>query len=818
MAKPLDMPADDALRRLREDLVVAEARLRAVAANAPIVLFSLDASGVFTLSEGKGLGPLGLRPGEVVGLSAYEVYRDNPEIITSIRRALAGETFTSVAHVGGLVYETCYVPLHDDADRITGVIGVATDVTEVSRSEHALAETGRMLHVLIEASPVPITALDVEGRVQLWNPAAERAFGWSEEEVLGQPYPLVPEGKSEEFLHLLQEVVGNRRTLAGVELKRQRKDGSPIDIALSAAPLAGDGDTVAGAMAVLVDITEAKRSEQTLRASEAKYRAIFENIHDVFYQTELRGTIVEVSPSASQFGYSREQLIGTSVLNIYSDADERIAFVKALSERGEVSDYEIRLKRGDGGVMAASVSAQARRDAAGAVIGFEGTIRDISERKRFESQLVQMANHDPLTGLFNRRRFDEELERHVSEAQRYGLRGALLFMDLDTFKDVNDSRGHHAGDELLFALARLLREQLRATDIVARLGGDEFAVLLPHTDTEQAQTVAADLLDTIRNRTFVAGGSPLRITASIGMAVFPDHEVSAGECLSRADLAMYRAKDEGRDRVCLFTPDGDWQAQIESRISWQQRVREALENDRFVLHAQPILNLADGRISQHELLLRLDGGGGDFVLPGMFLDVAERSGLIQDIDRWVVRQAIRLIAEHQAAGDDIRLEVNLSGKAFADHELLPMIQRELEASGVDPARLILEVTETAAIASIDEAQQFLRTLRAVGCGFALDDFGVGFSSFSHLKHLPVDYLKIDGSFIRDLPRSPVDQHLVQAIVGVARGLGKRTIAEFVGDGETLRLLREYGVDFAQGYFIGRPMPLGSIADARRRAA
>ncbi len=818
MAQPLDTSADDTLRRLREDLEAAETRLRAVVANAPIVLFSIDAAGVFTLSQGKGLEPLGLQPGEVVGLSVYDVYRDNPEIISSIRRALAGETFTTVADVGGLVYETSYGPLRNDADRITGVIGVATDVTEASRRQHALAETGRMLHVLIEASPVPITALDVEGRVKLWNPAAERTFGWSEEDVLGQPYPLVPEGKGEEFLHLLHEVVGNGRTLAGVELERQRKDGSPIDIALSAAPLQGDGDTVAGAMAVLVDITEAKRSQQTLRESEAKYRSIFENIHDVFYQTELRGTIVELSPSVSQFGYSREQLIGTSVLNIYPDADERIAFVKALSERGEVSDYEIRLKRGDGGVMAASVSAQARRDAAGAVIGFEGTIRDISERKRFESQLVQMANHDPLTGLFNRRRFDEELERHVSEAQRYDLRGALLFMDLDTFKDVNDSRGHHAGDELLFALARLLREQLRATDIVARLGGDEFAVLLPHTDMEQAQVVAADLLDTIRNRTFVAGGSPLRITASIGMALFPDQTASAGECLSRADLAMYRAKDEGRDRVCLFTPDGDWQAQIESRISWQQRVREALENDRFVLHAQPILNLADGRISQHELLLRLDGGGGEFVLPGMFLDVAERSGLIQDIDRWVVRQAIRLIAEHQAAGDDIRLEVNLSGKAFADQELLPMIQRELIAAGVDPGRLILEVTETAAIANVDEAEKFLRTLKALGCGFALDDFGVGFSSFSHLKHLPVDYLKIDGSFIRDLPRSTVDQHLVQAIVGVARGLGKRTIAEFVGDGETLRLLREYGVDFAQGYFIGRPMPLAGIADGRRRAA
>ena len=817
MAKPLDEPISDTLRRLREELEATEARLRAVVANAPIVLFSTDRTGVFTLSEGKGLQPLGLRPGEAVGRSVYDLYHDNPQIVASIQRALAGEAFTMLAEVAGLVYETYYAPLVNDDHVITGVIGVATDVTEASRREQSLAETGRMLHALIEAAPVPIVSLDLDGCVQLWNPAAERTFGWGAQEVLGCPYPLVPEGQGAEFRQLLREVVGNRKTLTGVQIRREKKDGSAIDIALSAAPIQGDGDMVTGVMAVLVDVTEAKRAEEALRESEAKYRSIFESIQDIFYQTELRGTIVELSPSVERYGYSREQLIGTSVLDIYADADERIAFVKALSERGEVSDYEIQLRRGDGGIMPSSVSAQVRRDASGAVIGFEGTIRDISERKRFEAQLVHVANHDPLTGLFNRRRFDEEVERHLSEAQRYDFHGVLLFMDLDQFKDVNDSRGHHAGDELLSSLARLLRDRLRETDVVARLGGDEFAILLPHTDADRARAVAADLLDAVRSHTFVAGGSPLRITASIGIALFPDQAASAGELLSRADLAMYRAKDEGRDRWCVFVADGDWQEEIASRVGWHQRIREALENDRFVLYAQPIMDLADGRLSQHELLLRL-ADGGEFVLPGLFLDTAERSGLIQDIDRWVVRQAIHLIAAHRSAGRELRLEVNLSGKAFADEELPRIIQRELAGTGIDPASLILEVTETAAIANIDQAQSFLRTLRGLGCGFALDDFGVGFSSFSHLKHLPVDYLKIDGSFIRDLPRSAVDQHLVQAMVAVARGLGKRTIAEFVGDDETLQLLRSYGVDFAQGYFVGRPAPLPDVADDERHAA
>jgi diguanylate cyclase (GGDEF)-like protein/PAS domain S-box-containing protein len=818
MAEPFDESSAEALRRLHEALAATEERLRAVVANAPIVLYSIDRAGVFTLSEGKGLEALGLQPGQVVGQSVYDLYVDNPEVIASVERGLAGETFTSVAEVAGLVYETYYGPLYDSAGVVTGIIGVATDVTEATRRERLLAETGRTLRVLVQSAPVPVASLDLDGRVQLWNPAAECTFGYGEQEVLGQPYPLIPDGKEEEFRQLLETVAVGGATLAGVELRRQKKDGSPIDISLSAAPLRGDGDAVVGVMAVLVDITEAKRAEQSLRESEAKYRAIFENIHDLFYQTELAGTIVELSPSVGRFGYTREQLIGTSVLSLYPDADERQAFVKAVTERGGVNDYELRLRRGDGTIAAASVSAVARRNADGAIVGFEGTIRDVSERKQFESQLVHVANHDPLTGLFNRRRFDEEVARHLLESQRYDLHGSLLFIDLDQFKDVNDSRGHSAGDELLSVLARLLRDQLRATDVAARLGGDEFAILLPHTDGDQAQAVAASLLDAIRGHTFVVGGAPLRITASIGIALFPDHAAAPGDLLSRADLAMYRAKDEGRNRACLYAPDGDWQAQIETRISWQQRVREAIENDRFALHAQPIMDLADGRTSQYELLLRLDRGDGEFVLPGQFLDVAERSGQIQEIDRWVVLRAIDLLAEHRAAATDIRLEVNLSGKAFADQELLRMIQQRLGDTGVDPARLILEVTETAAIANIDEAQRFVRTLQAMGCKFALDDFGVGFSSFSHLKHLPVDYLKIDGSFIRDLARNSVDQHLVQAIVGVARGLGKRTIAEFVGDDETLQLLRAYGVDFAQGYFIGHPAPLPDAAGIARRAA
>lgn len=382
-----------------------------------------------------------------------------------------------------------------------------------------------------------------------------------------------------------------------------------------------------------------------------------------------------------------------------------------------------------------------------------------------------------------------------------------MFLDLDNFKDVNDSLGHLVGDELLASLAGLLRERLRETDIVARSGGDEFAILLHHTDGDQARAVAEHLLDAVRRHNIVVSGQPVGATASIGIVLIPEHGATVGELFARADLALYQAKENGRNGLAVYRPERDCQAQAESRLGWQHRIQEALEKDRFLLDAQPVLHLRSNQISQYELLLRLVADGGAIVLPGAFLDIAERFGLIHEIDRRVVRRAIQLIAEQRRMGRDLRLEVNLSGKAFADKELLPMIERELATTSTSPASLVLEVTETAAIANMHQAQKFVGTLKGLGCQFALDDFGVGFSSFYRLKYLPVDYLKIDGSFIRNLPHDPMDQHLVKAMVEVARGLGKETIAECVGDEETLQVLRECGVDYAQGYHIGRPSAL-----------
>jgi diguanylate cyclase (GGDEF)-like protein len=384
-------------------------------------------------------------------------------------------------------------------------------------------------------------------------------------------------------------------------------------------------------------------------------------------------------------------------------------------------------------------------------------------------------------------------------------------VDLDHFKYVNDTMGHAIGDELIGRVGSLLRDRLRETDVVARLGGDEFAILLPSADEEQARQVGEDIVESIRTKAVVMSGErSLRLTACVGIALFgQEYDVAHEAVLVNADIAMYEAKESGRDRCILLDATEGPQTQMRARLTWSERIRTALEQDLFELFQQPILDVRKNEVTHHELLVRLPGDSGELIPPGTFLYVAEQFGQIQAIDRWVLRQATRLIKRLHAAGDPVTLSVNLSGASITDLSLLEVVEREIAETGIDPRALIFEVTETAAIVNIDKARRFAERLAELGCAFALDDFGAGFGSFYYLKHLPFDYLKIDGDFIRQLPSSKPDQLTVKAIVQIAHGLGKRTVAEFVGDEATLRLLRRFGVDFAQGYYTGRPVAVST---------
>ena len=437
----------------------------------------------------------------------------------------------------------------------------------------------------------------------------------------------------------------------------------------------------------------------------------------------------------------------------------------------------------------------------------EVVLRALAEAEKTEAQLRYLADHDSLTGLLDRRRFRAELDQYVSFSARYGGQGAVMIIDIDGLKEVNDTHGHHAGDNLLRRVAAIMRERMRATDIVARLSGDEFAVLMPQTDTAGALQLGEDLRAQVAESAAPSPDSP-SATISVGITMFGGERDTRSEAvLVAADQAMYRAKEEGRDRIALFQDPGEPSRRARRAQTTSARIRDALTHDRLSLHTQPIRSLASGSdaVERYELLLRMTGDSGELLPAASFIEVAERSGMVQELDRWVVARALELVAEREKAGRPVTLHVNLSGASVADISVLEFIERRLDEGGADPSHCTFEITETAKVNDYQAAAGFADRLTEFGCQVAIDDYGAGFGPFHYLKTIPFDLIKIDGSFIRDMPSNDADQLTVQAIVQIARGLGKTTIAEYVQDDATTQLLRQYGVDMAQGYHLGRPV-------------
>lgn len=432
---------------------------------------------------------------------------------------------------------------------------------------------------------------------------------------------------------------------------------------------------------------------------------------------------------------------------------------------------------------------------------------DITARKKAELRLAWLADHDPLTGLFNRRRFEKELEDAIASAKRYRHTGALLFFDLDQFKFVNDTSGHGAGDQLLVILSKTLPNLLREVDTIGRLGGDEFGVILSHANAEEAVRVARKILAHISGTEFSVGDRIHKVSASIGVAVFPEHGSEVQDLLARTDLAMYQVKESGRGGWYLLSADDKSHRLMQERVLWKQRVENALAEKRFVLFAQPIVNMKTGQTSHWEVLLRMRGKEDKLIPPSYFIEIAENTGLIHSLDRMVLSEAASHLARMKGLGRELTLTINLSAHAFNDPDLLNHVEQVIAYNRLNPKQIIFEMTETAAVSDIGPARRLMQAINDIGCQFALDDFGTGFSSFDYLRQLPFEYIKIDGSFIRNLRNRPDDQVLVKAMVDIAMAFGKKTIAEQVEDAETLALLKDYGVDYSQGYYTGRPVEI-----------
>ncbi|MFI0415352.1 MAG: EAL domain-containing protein [Candidatus Thiodiazotropha sp.] len=584
------------------------------------------------------------------------------------------------------------------------------------------------------------------------------------------------------------------------------------------------------------------RAHKSIEKERERLGGILRSVGEGVYGVNSEGYISFVNPACRRIlGYAPdERLIGKSALELfhYTDEDgnpidEKKCFLQHTYADGTPLNARETLfwhKSGDSIPVECTVyplTIKGKRE--GSVVAF----RDISERKLLEEELRWQASHDALTKLYNRRYFEEQLTQEAGRLKRSKETSALLYIDLDRFKYINDTAGHAAGDRLLVEIAQQLKQRLRSTDLLARLGGDEFAVILRNICKESVHQVADDYREMLDSYIFIYNGKQYKVNGSIGIALIDKESESASEILADADIACHIAKGEGRNRTHLFVPESDSKKAMDLDLGWSSRLHNALVQDHLVLHYQPIIPVelipaelmleTEGPIYQQllsvvpqeqqisELLLRLDDPMWGIVFPGAFLPTAERFNMMDKIDYWVVNAAVKKLALLQQTGYTGMFTINLSGQTVTNKQLIEDIETLVVNSAIDPGKVIFEITETSAVSNLMSANEMITRLSALGCSFALDDFGSGFSSFSHLKNLPVDFIKIDGLFVRGVATDPSDRAIVHSINDIAHSLGKETIAEYVEDAAILRFLYESGINYVQGHFLSPPMDISNIA-------
>lgn len=690
--------------------------------------------------------------------------------------------------------------LHAELARLepksTDEIGYMTQ--SLGKLYRRLGEQETHLRTVVETAAEGIITVNDRGLVESFNPAAEKLFGYMAAEICQHP-----------LKWLMPDLLGSSEKSASgwseYEVEGYHRNGTLMQ--MSARVAAMQSNNRQQYICMVADITRNKTAENLLREAENRYRDLVETAHDLVWTMNARGQLTYLNRACENiYGYPPESMLLHS-FHEYRSPDHPPAdkeAIDALLRGTDHADFETVHLDSEGKPHFLSFSAKSHQDADGKVVQISGTARDITEQKAFQHQLSYHAEHDALTGLFNRNYFQQELERTVARIRRSGSACALFYIDLDQFKYINDTCGHAAGDRLLVDVATLLSTHVRDGDLLARFGGDEFTLLLYNINECDVLRAADNFRSLCNEHKFAEDDKLFNIPCTIGIAMIDANASTAEEMLSHADLACNMAKQQGRNRVHLYNPADLDKADMAADMGWAAQVRKMLEHDRFQLVYQPIVEISSGVTTDYEVLVRMVCDDGQVILPGGFMPAAERFGLIHSVDRWIVQRAIQQLSKLHARGQEISFSINLSGKAFEDTGLLPLIQQQLATTGLDPTWITFEITETAAIANLAAAETFIAALKDIGCQFALDDFGSGFSSFAYLKHLPVDKLKIDGAFVKGMAHSSVDQAMVESMNQIAHALGKQTIAECVENEETLQILLEIGVDRAQGNFVGRP--------------
>ena len=567
-----------------------------------------------------------------------------------------------------------------------------------------------------------------------------------------------------------------------------------------------------------MDITERKRMEKALRQSEEKYRTILESIQEGYFEVDLNGNFTFYNDSMSRLtGHSKEDLLGMNHKQFTSKETAKEVFqafneVYTTGEPSKGFDWQIIRKDGGEGFIEASVTLQ--KDSSGKPTGFKGMIRDITERKRTEQQINYMATHDVLTGLPNRLMFSQLLNQAIRSAQRHKRQLAVFFIDLDRFKTINDSLGHEAGDRLLKEMARRFKKSLRADDVIGRLGGDEFVILIEEVNELSQIAIVAHKILSSTIKPMVLPGEECRVTASIGISIYPKDGKDEQSLMKNADIAMYFAKEEGKNNYQFYSKD--IQSQSNERFSIETNLRRALERNELSLEYQAKVDFKTGMITGVEALLRWQNPSLGSVTPTQFIPVAEETGLIVPIGRWVMKTACAQNVAWQRQGlPPVCMAVNLSLRQLMDDNLLEDIKAALDDSGMAPNLLELEITESMVMHNPARLIEVLTNIKKLGVRLAIDDFGTGYSSLAQIKNFPIDTLKVDRSFIRNLPQDSENKAITEAIITMGKTLSLTVVAEGVETQEQEDFLRDHICDEMQGFYFSKPIAPDKFADLLR---
>ena len=824
----------DELAREREKIAASERHFRAVMDLSPFGMALLDLQGRCTGVNRALCDLLGYEPADLIGRRPSDItYGDDRDrVAPRMGRMLAGEIEDYalekqfIHKAGHPIWVFIAVSLVRDGS--TGaplyMIAQMQDISARKAAEAALEESESRWNFALESAGQGVWDHDYSRHVTFYSPMWARMLGYDPHEISTEPDAWLALVHPHDLPRLLDQ---EQRHLAGetdqfeCEFRMRHKDGRWLWILDRGKVIARDGEGRPLRMiGTHTDITEHRTLNEALEEEKKRLRITLHSIGDGVICTDAAGFVTFMNPVAEQLtGWTAAGALRRPVdlvfRLIHEDDDRPIegTVTQCLSRLDRVSRDEGMLLLGRAGSRVdVKASASPVRTPAGEVLGAVLVFQDVTRARTLQKELAQMASQDALTGLPNRSAFEHALAEACAVARIEQRGHALCFLDLDRFKIVNDTAGHAAGDALLREVGRVIREQMRRQDRVARLGGDEFGILLVDCDIDDARRTAERLLDRIGRVRFSWDGRVYEVGVSIGIARLDAETPLAADVMSRADVACYAAKAAGRNRVSVYHPSEGDARRHHTELHTAAGIRAALDADRFVVHAQEILDLRPaGRLQRHcELLVRMRDEDGTLLSPGAFIPAAERYGLMASIDRWVIRRVLQTYGRAILAVPRLSVSINLSANSLEDPGLLDFLAAELERSVLPPHRLRFEITETSLINNLTNAARLVAGLRAAGYAIMLDDFGAGVSSFAYLEHFPTDYLKIDGGFVRKMKENSIDRAIVESINDVGHKIGAVTIAEFVEDAETLDILREIGVDMAQGYHIARPIPLETL--------